>query len=277
MSQTMDSTTGHAGDTVHQVDRPADATTSPELACRLTRFSAIDDAAARRLPMNCARPRSVITEPGHLTYGVFVDQTDATSLYVVESWASASDAHQHEELVVAGGTVERVVPLLAEELTTLTLRPVTTDDFGGGGTRPAPYPDRQQERCESMSPAGRKVLVTGAGPGMGLAAVKRFSRTRPTAPPRRAALAGPVGMTAARAQRFAITVFEFMAPLADSLFSAGVVSTEKMPASEAIAELFDGVERNELELHGGMTEDVHQVLRQSSDAAVRAVNVATGG
>ncbi|AZM61978.1 hypothetical protein DMA10_11300 [Streptomyces sp. WAC 01420] len=74
-----------------------------------------------------------------------------------------------------------------------------------------------------------------------------------------------------------IKVFEFMAPLVDSPFSAGVVSDRKMPATDAIAALFDGVEREELELHVGMTADVHQALRRSSDAAARAVNAATGG
>jgi hypothetical protein len=37
------------------------------------------------------------------------------------------------------------------------------------------------------------------------------------------------------------------------------------------------VQRDELELHVGMTKHLYQVLRQSSDAAVGAVNAATGG
>jgi uncharacterized oxidoreductase len=74
-----------------------------------------------------------------------------------------------------------------------------------------------------------------------------------------------------------ITVFEFMAPLVDSPFSAGVISDDKMPAAEAVAGLFEGMQRNEPELHVGVTEDIYQALRHSSDAAVRAVNVATGG
>jgi hypothetical protein len=41
--------------------------------------------------------------------------------------------------------------------------------------------------------------------------------------------------------------------------------------------LFDGMEREELELHVGITEDIYQALRRSPDAAVCAVNAATGG
>ncbi len=74
-----------------------------------------------------------------------------------------------------------------------------------------------------------------------------------------------------------IKVFEFMAPLVDSPFSSGVVSEDKVSVADAVAELFDGLARDELELHAGITQDVYNALRISSDAAVRAVNVATGG
>jgi hypothetical protein len=71
MSQTTDSTTGHAGDTAHQVDRSADARTSPEPVWLLTRFSAIDDAAARTLADELrTTAASVVARPGELTYGV---------------------------------------------------------------------------------------------------------------------------------------------------------------------------------------------------------------
>lgn len=50
-----------------------------------------------------------------------------------------------------------------------------------------------------------------------------------------------------------------------------------MPAADAIGELFEGLDRDELELHVGITADIYEALRTSSDAAVRAVNVATGG
>lgn len=74
-----------------------------------------------------------------------------------------------------------------------------------------------------------------------------------------------------------IKVFEFMAPLVDSPFSAGVISDMKMSVATAVTELFDGLERDEFELHVGITNNAYQALRESSDAAVRAVNAATGG
>lgn len=74
-----------------------------------------------------------------------------------------------------------------------------------------------------------------------------------------------------------LEVFEFMAPLVDSPFSAGVVSDEKMSAADAVAELFEGLDRHELEMHVGITSGIYEALRTSPDAAVRAVNVATGG
>ena len=74
-----------------------------------------------------------------------------------------------------------------------------------------------------------------------------------------------------------IEVYEFMAPLVDSPFSAGVTSDMKMPTATAGAELFKGLERDEFELHVGITKNAYQALRESSDAAVRAVNAATGG
>lgn len=74
-----------------------------------------------------------------------------------------------------------------------------------------------------------------------------------------------------------IKVFEFMAPPVDSPFSAAVVSDMKISPAEAIAELFEGLERDELELHVGITKSTFKLLAESSDAAVRAVNAATGG
>jgi uncharacterized oxidoreductase len=74
-----------------------------------------------------------------------------------------------------------------------------------------------------------------------------------------------------------VSVFEFMAPLVDSPFSAGVVSDQKVSVSDAVAELFDALERDEFEIHAGVTKDIYEALRRSSDAAVRAINAATGG
>ena len=53
----------------------------------------------------------------------------------------------------------------------------------------------------------------------------------------------------------------------------------KMPpaGADAVAELSDGLERDELELHVAITKTTFQTLGESSDAAVREVNAATGG
>jgi uncharacterized oxidoreductase len=74
-----------------------------------------------------------------------------------------------------------------------------------------------------------------------------------------------------------VSVFEFMAPLVDSPFSAGVISDQKVSATDAVAELFDALERDEFEVHAGLTKNIYEALRISPDAAVRAVNAATGG
>ena len=74
-----------------------------------------------------------------------------------------------------------------------------------------------------------------------------------------------------------VAVFEFIAPLVDSPFSAKVVSDQKMSAQDGVAALFAGLERDALELRVGISQHVYEALRTSSDAAVRAVNSATGG
>lgn len=111
---------------------PADGDTgaaaSREVVCLLTRFRAVDDVAVRELAAELrVTAAAVEAEPGHRSYNVFVDQDDPTSLYVVEAWASAADARRHAELVVTNGAVQRVAPLLAEELTTRTLHPLPSE------------------------------------------------------------------------------------------------------------------------------------------------------
>ncbi len=136
MSLSAQNTGGHPSGPVHQGRLPADAATSPDQVCLVTRFSAVDDAALRKLVDELrATAASVVTEPGHVTYGVFTDQANARALYVIETWASAADARRHEELVVDNGAVARVAPLLAEELRTHTLRPVDLDGHAGQAAR----------------------------------------------------------------------------------------------------------------------------------------------
>lgn len=45
-------------------------------------------------------------------------------MYVLETWGAPEDARRHRELVESSGAVERIGPLLGEELRTRTLRPV---------------------------------------------------------------------------------------------------------------------------------------------------------
>jgi quinol monooxygenase YgiN len=116
------------------------AVPGPEPVCLVTRFSAVDDTAARGLLNELrAMAMSVAVEPGHLTYGVFADQDDPKNLYVIETWAGATEARRHEDLVLGNGTVKRVAPLLTGPLRTLTLRPVATDD---ATHQPAPVTGR---------------------------------------------------------------------------------------------------------------------------------------
>ncbi|MDX3215156.1 antibiotic biosynthesis monooxygenase [Streptomyces sp. ME02-6991-2B] len=136
MSPSADSTTGHAGDTAHPGRKPEHAVPGPEPVWLVTRFSAVDDTAARKLLDELrAIEVSVVAEPGHLAYNVFADQDDPRNLYVIETWAGAGDAERHEDLVIGDGTVERVAPLLTGPLRTLSLRPVETD---GATHQPAP-------------------------------------------------------------------------------------------------------------------------------------------
>ncbi|MEU0971392.1 antibiotic biosynthesis monooxygenase [Streptomyces sp. NPDC005917] len=140
MSPSSDSTIGHAGGAVHPGRKLEHAVSGPEPVCLVTRFSAVDDAAARGLLDELrAIAVSVVAEPGNLTYGVFADQDDPRDLYVIETWAGATDARRHEDLVLGNGTVKRVTPLLTGSLRTVTLRPVATDD---ATHQPAPVTGR---------------------------------------------------------------------------------------------------------------------------------------
>ncbi|MFE2541678.1 putative quinol monooxygenase [Actinacidiphila glaucinigra] len=113
MSPSADSTTGHTGGTAHSGRKLEHAVPGPEPVCLVTRFSAVDNTAARELLDELrAIEVSVVAEPGHLVYNVFADQDDPKNLYVIETWTSAADAKRHEDLVIGDGTVERVAPLL---------------------------------------------------------------------------------------------------------------------------------------------------------------------
>ncbi|WP_225625933.1 putative quinol monooxygenase [Streptomyces werraensis] len=135
MISSAEGVTEQAGGDVHPDRRPEHAVPGPEPVCLVTRFSAVDDSAARQLLDELrAIAASVAAEPGHLTYEVFADSNNPQDLHVIETWASASDARRHEDLVVDSGAVERVAPFLTEPLRPLTLRSVAT---GGPAGEPA--------------------------------------------------------------------------------------------------------------------------------------------
>lgn len=74
-----------------------------------------------------------------------------------------------------------------------------------------------------------------------------------------------------------VRLVEFLAPLVDSPFSAGVKSDHKMPPVQAIDELLTGLDSDEDEIRVGAAEAIFRALATSSDAALRLVNEATGG
>lgn len=70
--------------------------------------------------------------------------------------------------------------------------------------------------------------------------------------------------------------FELIAPLVDSPFATHVVSDQKVPPEQVIAELIAGVEANQEEIRPGLSEDIYQVWRRSPAEALKLVNSATG-
>ncbi len=105
---------------------------SGSTTCLISCFAAVDETAAGSLTDDLRTTAAAVTaELGHLTYEVFADVTDPTKLYVVEKWASVADARRHEHLVVTTGAVDRIAPLIAEPIITLTLRPVLVAGTAG--------------------------------------------------------------------------------------------------------------------------------------------------
>lgn len=73
-----------------------------------------------------------------------------------------------------------------------------------------------------------------------------------------------------------IKVFELMAPLVDTEFSKAVKSDFKVPASLVISELISGMEKNEFELHIGVTKEVFERSQKSIQDSLRFLNNVTG-
>lgn len=105
----------------------------PGLTARLlTRFQAIDHEAGLRVTDGLRTiAEGIGDEAGHATYDVFAVEGDPTVFYVLETWASAEDAHRHADLVLDDRTVDRVLPLLGERLETQTLRTVVSKRHEG--------------------------------------------------------------------------------------------------------------------------------------------------
>jgi uncharacterized oxidoreductase len=74
-----------------------------------------------------------------------------------------------------------------------------------------------------------------------------------------------------------IRVFELMAPLVDSPFAKDIESDQKMPPRKVAETLLAGLERDELELRVGQTEDLYRTYLKSPDEALTEVNALTGG
>jgi quinol monooxygenase YgiN len=110
--------------------------TPPRAVRLLTRFQAVDeDAALHAAELLRGTAAAVASEHGHLTYDLSAVEGDPTTLYVLETWASADDARRHADVVLDNGAVDRVLPLLPERLDTVTLLQIAShaagDDPGG--------------------------------------------------------------------------------------------------------------------------------------------------
>jgi len=67
-----------------------------------------------------------------------------------------------------------------------------------------------------------------------------------------------------------------MAPLVDTLFSKNIISDHKMPAVNVIKEMIAKLEVNEYEMHVGLTKDIYEKVKKSTQEALHFVNGITG-
>lgn len=73
-----------------------------------------------------------------------------------------------------------------------------------------------------------------------------------------------------------IKIFELMAPLVDTPFAKAIVSDQKMPAGNVIEEMIAKLEINEHEMHIGLTKDIFEKSKESTQEALHFVNGITG-
>lgn len=69
-----------------------------------------------------------------------------------------------------------------------------------------------------------------------------------------------------------IKVFEMMAPLVDTPLAGPAPDAAKVPASEVIAALIEGLRTDELEMRVGYTEAIYEELLKKPDGALQFVN-----
>jgi uncharacterized oxidoreductase len=73
-----------------------------------------------------------------------------------------------------------------------------------------------------------------------------------------------------------VRVFEFVAPLVDTPFSAGVKSDAKKSPEAAINGLLAGLERDDADIRDDITQELYEVWRRDQDKAMAMVNDLTG-
>ncbi|AIM37598.1 hypothetical protein KO02_13585 [Sphingobacterium sp. ML3W] len=77
-------------------------------------------------------------------------------------------------------------------------------------------------------------------------------------------------------QKSNVKIFELMAPLVDTPFAKGINSDQKMAASRVIQEMIAKLELNEYEMHVGLTKDIFEKMKVSTQEALHFVNGITG-
>lgn len=77
-------------------------------------------------------------------------------------------------------------------------------------------------------------------------------------------------------KKSSVKVFELVLPLVDSPFSSAVQSDLKMSPEKAVNEIVSGLEKNEFEMHIGLTKDIYEVYLKSPQQALQLVNNLTG-
>jgi uncharacterized oxidoreductase len=67
-----------------------------------------------------------------------------------------------------------------------------------------------------------------------------------------------------------------MLPLVDSPFSSAVQSDLKISAQKAVNEIVSGLEKDDFEMHIGLTKDIYEIYLKSPQQALHMVNNLAG-